>query len=163
MRSGGAYYPNVTNRYHPPCTPAQFAGYLPGMPTRAAALRTWLDKTYPIQPGRSHAIDLLWVMGSVLTRHLTPAQQAAVYQVLSQTPGLRIVPTAANLLGHTGVGIRWRLGRGRGKGSTYTLVFNRSTYQLLGMNWTGRLGMNGASGGEVVVKLAIVNKAGQLP
>ena len=58
---------------------------------------------------------------------------------------------------------RWALRVGRNKGSTYTLVFNRRSYQLPGMNWTGRLGLNGASGGEVLVKLAIVNEAGQLP
>jgi hypothetical protein len=34
---------------------------------------------------------------------------------------------------------------------------------LLGMNWTGRLGLNGATGGEALIKLAIVNKAGKLP
>jgi hypothetical protein len=61
------------------------------------------------------------------------------------------------------LGVRWRLGTGRDKGSTYTLVFDRHTYQLLGMNWTGRLGVNGASGGEALVKLAIVSKAGQVP
>jgi hypothetical protein len=34
---------------------------------------------------------------------------------------------------------------------------------MLGENWTGRLSLNAASGGEVLAKLAIVNKAGQLP
>jgi hypothetical protein len=47
--------------------------------------------------------------------------------------------------------------------STYTLIFDRSTDQLLGMSWPGRVGLNNATGGEVLVKLAIGNKAGQLP
>ena len=147
------------------CTPAGLAAYLPGMPARPAALRAWLERRNQIRPGRGGtAIDLLWVTGSMLTTHyLTPAQRAAVYEVLAQTPGLKIVPKAANLLGRTGVGVRWTLRVGPNKGSTYTLVFNRTTYQLLGENWTGRLGLNGASGGEALARLAIVNKAGQLP
>jgi hypothetical protein len=73
------------------------------------------------------------------------------------------VPKTAKLLGRTGVGVRWTLRVGPNKGRTYTLVFNRTAYQMLGENWTGRLGLNGASGGEALVKLAVVNKAGQLP
>lgn len=159
------HYPNVEKHYHLTCSPGQFTGYLPGMPTRPAALRVWLERTNHIRPGRAGtAIDLLWVTGSMLTRnYLTPAQRAAMYEVLAQTPGLKVVPKAVNLLGRTGVGVRWTLRVGRNKGSTYTLVFNRTTYQLLGEDWTGRLGLNGASGGEVLVKLAIVNKTGQLP
>jgi len=65
--------------------------------------------------------------------------------------------------GHTGVADRWALRVGRNKGSTYTLVFNRRTYQLPSMNWTGRLGLNGASRGEVLVKLAIVNGQASYP
>jgi hypothetical protein len=57
--------------------------------------------------------------------------------LVTRTPGLTAVPTAATILGHPGVGVRWRLATGRDKGSTYTLVFDRHTYQLLGMNWTG--------------------------
>ena len=64
---------------------------------------------------------------------------------------------------HTGVADRWALRVGRNKGSTYTLVFNRRTYQLPSMNWTGRLGLNGASRGEVLVKLAIVNGQASYP
>lgn len=95
--------------------------------------------------------------------HLTPAQRAAAYQVLSQIPGLKVVPKTADVLGRAGVGVRWRLGTGRNTISTYTLIFDRHTYQLLGMNWTGTLGLGGAPGGLALVKLAIVNKAGQLP
>ncbi len=44
-------------------------------------------------------------MGPMLTNdYLTPAQRAAAYQVLSQIPGLRVVPHAATILGRTGVG-----------------------------------------------------------
>lgn len=151
-------------RFHLHCTPAGFAAYQPGMPTQPAALRAWLDRTNHIRPGPASAIDLLWVTGQMLTTdHLTPAQYAATYEVLAQTPGLKIVPQATALLGHTGVGVRWTLRAGPDKNSTYTLVFNRKTYQLLGMNWTGRLGLNGATGGDALTKLAIVNKPGQLP
>jgi hypothetical protein len=151
-------------RLHLHCTPADFAAYLPGMPTRPAALRAWLDRRNHVRPGPAGAIDLLWVTGHMLTTdYLTPAQRAATYEVLAQTPGLKIVPKAATILGHTGIGVRWTLRAGPDKNSTYTLIFNRKAYQFLGMNWTGRLGLNGATGGDALTKLAIVNKAGQLP
>jgi hypothetical protein len=147
---------------HLHCTPADLAAYQPGMPTRPAALRAWLDRENHLRPG--DAIGLIWVTEPMLaTDYLTPAQRAATYDVLAQTPGLKIVPHTATLLRHTGVGVRWTLHTGPNKSSTYTLVFNRKTYQLLGMNWTGRLGLNGAAGGDVLTRFAIVSNAGQVP
>jgi hypothetical protein len=147
------------------CTPADFAAYLPGLPTKPAALRTWLDKTNHIRPGPAGAIGLLWVTRQMLsTVYFTAPQRAALYAVLAQAPGLKVVPKAATVRGRTGVGVRWTLHPSPGgKPSTYTLVFTRKTYQLLGMNWTGRLSLDGAAGGDALIKLAIVSKAGQLP
>jgi hypothetical protein len=152
-------------KFHIRCTPAGLAAYRPGLPTKPAALRTWLVKTNHLRPGPAGAIGLLWVTGQMLTTdYLTPAQRAAMYAVLAQTPGLRVVPKAATVRGRTGVGVRWALHAGPGKEqSTYTLVFTRRAYQLLGMNWTGRLGLNGATGGDALIELTITNKAGQLP
>jgi hypothetical protein len=151
--------------FHLHCTPADHAAYLPDLPTKPAALRTWLDKTNHIRPGPAGAIGLLWVTRQMLsTDYFTAAQRAAMYAVLAQAPGLKVVPTAATVRGRTGVGVRWTLHTGPGgKQSTYTLVFTRKTYQLLGMNWTGRLGLNGAAGGDALLMLALVSKAGQLP
>jgi hypothetical protein len=62
--------------------------------------------------------------------------------------------------GRSGVGVR----SGVRKGSVYTIIFSRRTYAPLGMNWTAVAGpMKGTHNGEVVLKTAIVNRAGQLP
>jgi hypothetical protein len=46
----------------------------------------------------------------------------------------------------------------------YTIIFDRKTYQPLGMNWTGVIGfMKGLHNGEVLLKSAIVNHTPPLP
>ena len=147
-----------------PCTPADFAAYLPGMPTRPAELRAWLDRRYRVSPGPAGVIYLLGITASILsTDYLTPAQHVAMYELLARTPGLKVMPKASTVLGRTGVGVRWTVRTGAANNrpvtNTFTLVFNRKTYQLLGMNWN----LGDATGGEALIKLAIVKKIGQLP
>jgi hypothetical protein len=165
-RSGRVFPPSLTEPHlsRCPCTPADFAAYLPGMPTRPAGLRAWLDRRYHVSPGPAGVIYLLGITASILsTDYLTPAQHVAMYELLARTPGLKVVPKASTLLGRTGVGVRWTVRTGAANNrpvtNTFTLVFNRKTYQLLGMNWN----LGDATGGEALIKLAIVNKAGQLP
>jgi hypothetical protein len=159
--------PNLTQsrlvRCHP-CTPADYAAYLPGMPTRPAALRAWLDRRYDVRSGPAGVIYLLGITDGLLTAdYLTPAQHVAMYEMLAQTSSLRVVPKASTVIGRTGVGVRWTVRTGAaGHGpvtDTFTLIFNRKTYRLLGINWD----VNGATGGQALIKLAIVNKSGQLP
>jgi hypothetical protein len=134
------------------------------MPIRPAALRAWLDRRYHVRPGPAGVIYLLGITDDLLaTNYLTPAQHMAMYEMLAQTPSLTVVPRAATILGRTGVGVRWTVRTGaaghRPATDTFTLVFNRKTYRLLGMNWD----LSGATGGEALIKLAIVNKPGELP
>jgi hypothetical protein len=50
------------------------------------------------------------------------------------------------------------------KGSIYTIIFSRTTYTPLGMNWKGVAGpMQGTRNGEVLLKTAIVSNIGPLP
>jgi hypothetical protein len=147
-----------------PCTPADFAAYMPGMPTRPAALRAWLGRRYHVRPGSAGVIDLLGITDDLLaTNYLTPAQHVAMFEMLTQTPGLKVVPKESTVLGGTGVGVRWtvrtRVINNKPVTDTFTLIFNRKTYRLLGMNWN----LSGATGGAALIKLAIVNKPGQLP
>jgi hypothetical protein len=151
-----------------PCTPADYAAYIPAyipaMPTRPAALRAWLDRRYHVPPGPAGVLELLGITDDLLaTTYLTPAQHVAMYQLLTQTPSLQVVPHASTVLGRTGIGVRWMVRTGaaghKPATDTFTLIFNRTTYRLLGMNW----GLGAATGGEALIKLAIVNKTGQLP
>ena len=86
-----------------------------------------------------------------------------MYEMLAQTPGLQVLPKVSTVLGRTGVGVRWTVRTGaaghRPVTNTFTLVFNHKTYRLLGTNWD----VGGATGGQALIKLAIVNKSGQLP
>ena len=141
------------------CSAAESAACQPDMPTRPAALRRYLTRLTGLWPGESGGL-LTSTEAMLTTGYLTPAQRAALYRLLAQTPGLTVVPHVANVRGQTGVGVR----SGVWKGSIYTIIFDRRTYAALGMNWTAVTGpAKGTRGGEVVPKTAIVDSTPALP
>jgi hypothetical protein len=141
------------------CTLAVAAAYRPDMPTSPAALGAYLHKILFVDPGDSGGL-LVQTEQMITTGYLTPAQHAAIYRLLAQTPGLTLVPHATNVQGQAGVGIR----SGIWKDSVYTIIFDRKTYAPLGMNWTGVAGpMKGTRNGEVLLKTSIVNNTPPLP
>lgn len=158
-RNGWYYYPNFKD-HHQRCNPAENAAYFPYMPTSPKALRAWLQRH--LGGGASYASGLLTNVEFMMTSYyLLPKQQAALYQVLAQTPGLTVVPKVTNVLGVAGIGIRSDVAD---KGSIYTMIFNPRTYAPLGMNWTGvSAPVKGIRGGEVLLDIAIVDKLGQRP
>jgi hypothetical protein len=141
------------------CTAAGNAAYRPAMPTSLGALRGYLHKLFGLGPGDSGGL-MTNIETMMTTSYLTPAQRAALYRLLAQTPGLSVVPHVTNIRGQAGVGVR----SGVYKGSIYTIIFSRTTYAPLGMNWTGVAGpMKGARNGEVLLKAAIVSNVPPLP
>jgi hypothetical protein len=141
------------------CDPAAAAAYQPAMPTTPAALGSYLHKQFGLDPGDSGGL-VTQTETMITTGYQTPAQLAAIYRLLAQTPGLTVVPHVTNVRGQTGVGIR----TGTWKGSVYTIIFDRRTFAPLGMNWTGVSGpMKGTHNGEVVLKTAIVDSTPPLP
>ena len=158
-RDGWYYYPN-DRAHHQRCSPAQNAAYFPNMPTSPRALRAWLQRH--LGGADSYASGLLTNVESMMTTdYLLPRQQAALYQVLAQTPGLTVVPRVTNAIGETGIGIR---ADHVDKGNIFTMIFNPRTYAPLGMNWNGvSVPAKGISGGEVLLDIGIVNKLGQRP
>ncbi len=141
------------------CDPAAAAAYQPTMPTTPAALGSYLHKQFGLDPGDSGGL-VTQTETMITTGYQTPAQLAAIYRLLAQTPGLTVVPHVTNVRGQTGVGIR----SGVWKGSVYTIIFDRRTFAPLGMNWTGVTGpMKGTHNGEVVLKTAIVDSTPPLP
>jgi len=157
-RNGWYYYPNFKD-HHQRCNPAENAAYFPYMPTSPKELRAWLQRHFG---GASYASGLLTNVESMMTSYyLLPKQQAALYEVLAQTPGLTVVPRVTNVLGVAGIGIRSDVAD---KSNIYTMVFNPRTYAPLGMNWTGvSAPVKGITGGEVLLDIAIVDKLGQRP
>ncbi len=155
-RDGWYYYPNDL-RHRQRCSPAENAAYFPDMPTSPGPLRAYLEK---LDGASSYASGLLTNVESMVTAdYLLPRQEAALYELLAQTPGLAVVPRVANAMGVTGVGIR---AEAVDKGVIYTIIFNTKTYAPLGMNWRTVSGpAKGTENGEVLQKIAIVNKPGQ--
>ena len=150
------------------CMTAPFAGFLPDLPTgNPAVLKRYLRKAFGqlhFYSADDYADQLIFQVGALTdSYYLTPAQRAALYNLLAQTPGLTVVHHVRNILGTTGVGIRTKF---LAKGQYNTIVFDPKTYAPLGMvfqqptatNLPGR-----PKGGEVLLKQAIVNKPGQLP
>ena len=141
------------------CDPAAAAAYQPAMPTTPAALGSYLHKQFGLDPGDSGGL-VTQTETMITTGYQTPAQLAAIYRLLAQTPGLTVVPHVTNVRGQTGVGIR----SGVWKDSVWTIIFDRRTFTPLGMNWTGVAGpMKGTHNGEVVLKTAIVDSTPPLP
>jgi hypothetical protein len=162
-RDGWYYYPNMKG-HHQRCTPAENAAYFPDMPTSPGPLRAWLQRH--LGDAASYANGLLTNVEYMMTTdYLLPRQQAALYEVLARTRGLSVVPRVTNVRGVTGIGIR---GDVVDKGFFFTIIFNPRTYAPLGMNWAGTYPtpsgpVKDTHNGEVLLKLAIVNKLGQRP
>ena len=80
------------------------AAYRPGMPTSPAALGAYLHRILFVDPADSGGL-LVQTERMITTGYLTPAQQAAIFRLLAQTPGLTVVPHVTNVKGQTGVGV----------------------------------------------------------
>jgi hypothetical protein len=159
------------------CNPS--AGYLPGLPVSANAVLPYLVQLglAATSPNPQNTPNWLAnnngkaVAGLLQTTYLLPAQQAAVFQMLAQTPGFEIVRNAADALGRRGVGIYWQY-----EGAGAMMVFDPVTYQFLGGGtWReGTVPANGqippATNGVVttpysvaIVTMAIVNSEPPVP
>jgi hypothetical protein len=148
------------------CTP--IPAYLPGLPTSAGAMRGYLERTQQVTIGDTVAeVDMLGhdINDLLATTYLTPRQLAAMYDFMASTPGFTVVPDAVDAVGRHGVGIRWQVSDGQAvaRGDTAMIIFNPRTGAYLGSRTT-YLGENPRNySGDAVVKLAIVNRIGQLP
>ena len=105
--------PFIVNGARERCTAREYAGYQPWLPTTAAGMLAYLEKTIGVfhKPKLNHGQNFAENMINsgfylLMNYDLTPAQQAAMYHALAQIPGLTIVPRVTDLLGRAGVGIR---------------------------------------------------------
>jgi hypothetical protein len=176
----------------PPCTPAQaqvarkpppgltvaggyhcteVAGYLPFMPTDPHKLLAYLVKVgianaLP-QPGSPQASTPGWFANDLgkcvdylmQTTYLLPAQRAALFRLMAQTPGFTVVSGAPDAVGRIGVAVRWTF-----EGAPAEIILNAVSYAYMGDRTWPEPGIkdNGYSG-AALVKIAFVNRAGQLP
>jgi len=167
----------------PACTAAQAestgcnlaAGYLPGLPVRASAVLAYLARLQlavasppPNQKTPNWlANDTGKAVEALLSNtYLLPAQQAAVFQMLAQTPGFQIVRTATDALGRRGVGIYWFY-----QDSGAMIIFDPVTYRFMGFGTWGAgdvpasgqppssSGVVRAPDGFALVSIAVVDSA----
>ena len=140
--------PTVTE----PCTPQP--AYFPAMPTTASAMPAYLAKTLGIRLNDLNDVAKV-VEGMFQSDYLLPAQRAALYEFLATTPGLTLEHNVKDITGRPGIGVGWSF-----QGSKAMLIFDPSTYTLLGVTTWGE---QGQVGGAALLQMAITNQAGQLP
>ena len=59
--------------------------------------------------------------------YLLPAQQAALFKLMAQTPGFQIVSPMTDAIGRSGIGIEWTF-----EGGFSAVIFDPTTYAYLG-------------------------------
>jgi len=138
------------------CTPQP--AYFPDMPTQADGMLAYLEQTQEVR-GDDNADDLndlLKQVGYMLdTYYILPAQQAALYEFLAQTPGITIKTDVTDSAGRPGIGVWWSY-----EGGGAMLIFNPRTYSYLGMT---TVGTGGQIRGDALLAIGIVDQIGQLP
>jgi hypothetical protein len=149
------------------CTP--IIGYYPDLPTDPNAVLPYLNQVGLVDTANNPSYDSLpgWennVIGKTVSElmassYLLPAQQAALFKLMAQTPGFQIVPSMTDAIGRTGVGIEWTF-----EGDAGAVIFDPTTYAYLGTRtWPGPADFNAHYDGDALVKLAVVSSAGALP
>jgi hypothetical protein len=143
-----------------PCT--AIPAYLPDMPTSPGALLSYLKRTQGVGVGKpglpaNAFINSLGkeVEGLFTNDWLSPAQQAALFQLVASAPGTTVVRHATDVAGRPGVGVQWIY-----QGLATVLIFDAKTYQFLGS--TAQDG-DGTDSGIALLQTGIVNQVGQLP
>ncbi|MFC7547054.1 CU044_5270 family protein [Plantactinospora sp. GCM10030261] len=129
------------------CTPEP--AYLPDLPRDVDAMLAYLKDNRRGEQGAVNAIAK--DIDFLLSDHLVPPQsKAALFRAAAKIPGLKVVKDVKDPAGRPGVGITWS-----NDGFTNVIVFDEKTYAYLGLR-TG-------TAGSAVVRVAVVNKAGQRP
>jgi hypothetical protein len=128
--------------------------FFPAMPTTASAMPAYLAQTLGVRLNDINDVAKV-VEGMFQSDYLLPAQRAALYEFLATTPGLTLERNVKDITGRPGIGVGWSF-----QGSKAMLVFDPSTYTLLGVTTWGE---QGQVGGAALLQMAITNQAGQEP
>jgi hypothetical protein len=157
-----------------PCAGDEQAGYLPSMPTDPRALLAFLTRlglAGPL-PGAStseQANDLGKAVDYLMqTTYLLPAQQAALFELMAQTPGFTVVHGARDAVGRVGVAVKWTFW-----GAPAEIILSPKTFAYLGdRTWPEpdfkgckdcqNIRRNGYDG-AALIKIGFVDRAGQVP
>jgi hypothetical protein len=174
----GLVRPSQAAGQYPACTIAQAesehclpdVGYFPDMPTNPKRLFAYLAKVQiasdTVRPGDGGS----WlanqlakgVFALMQQSYLLPAQRAALYELMADTPGFTVVPHVRDAIGRIGVAVDWTFEGGRG-----AVIFEPGTYEFLGVRTWPVASYHGPGAhqydGDALIKLAVVDRMGQLP
>ena len=142
-----------------PCTPDP--AYLPDVPSTAAGMLAYLRSRYGgagVNGIGKGVFDLLQF------HYLRPASRAAMFDALTQLPGLRTISTPA-VLGRPTIGVTWSTtgpdnAPASGQEATM-LIFDRVSHSFMAIRTTGVKGEDGGS--DAPSLSAVVDRAGQRP
>ena len=139
------------------------AGYFPDMPASVHHLLAFLVKIgVASPPARApkgipnwYANDLGKAADVLLQEtYLLPAQRAAIFDLMAQTPGFTVARHVPDVLGRAGVAIRWSY-----QGGAAQIIFDPRTYAYLGDGTSPPGGsLTATPDGVALVKFAIVNR-----
>jgi hypothetical protein len=177
-RHPGLVHPSQGAGQYPACTIAQAetkhcrpdVGYFPDMPTSPQRLFAYLDRVQiasdTARPGEGGS----WLANQLAKgvfvlmqqTYLRPAQRAALYELMADTPGFTIVPHVRDAAGRAGVAVEWIFEGGRG-----AVIFEPGTYEFLGVRTWPVASYHGPGAhqydGDALITLAVVDRMGQLP
>jgi hypothetical protein len=137
-------------------------GFFPDMPTEPSALLAYLNQLQFVDTSaQSGALPPGWaandlakgLMSLMQTNYLLPTQQAALFNLMAETPGFTIIPKMEDAIGRSGVGVEWNF-----EGSTGALIFNPATFALLGVRtWPGSPDLSAPYDGDALIGVRVVN------
>lgn len=146
------------------CRPVD-VGYFPDLPTQPGAVLSYFEKIHLITTFTATEGLLDNMLGKLVSQlgeqtYFEPAQRAAIYNLLAETPGFNLVTNVKDAIGRVGIGIEWQFEGGSGE-----LIFNPTTYALLGSRtWPGSPNQTTTTyDGGALLQIAVVNQAGQVP
>src|ERR1700722_8932398 len=149
------------------CLP--LVGYYPDLPADPNAVLAYLNQvglidtannpSYDARPGWEDNVVGKTVSELMASSYLLPAQQAALFKLMAETPGFQIVSPVTDAIGRSGIGLEWTF-----EGGTAAVIFDPTTYAYLGTRtWPGPADPNAPYDGDALVKLAVVASAGEQP
>lgn len=171
--------PQGTDLGSAPCSVAQAettkcfptVGYFPDLPTDPNAVLAYLNEVGVVDTAGGSPADAPagWednVIGKAVSQlmsstYLLPAQEAALYKLMAETPGFQMVPSMTDAIGRSGVGIEWTFAGGTG-----AIIFDPTTFAYLGTRtWPAGqpADLSAPYDGDALVNLAVVSNAGQQP
>ncbi len=135
----------------PPAQCTVQPAYLSDAPTTPTAMVAYIGSlagsTRPNSLGKE-------LMGLAEFNYLRPAAKAALFEAAPLLPGLHLTGSGVLNLGAPAVAINWNFGS-----STTTLLFNPTSYALVGCTTAGEQGEKAGS----AIRQAVVDRVGQRP